>query len=61
MRPLETIVLIWNVAQLALLVMPPLSRISWIRHSATVGLAIVSAQVLAEGPRWQMLPAYGIS
>ena len=61
MRPLETTLLIWNVAQLALLVMPMPSWISWIRHSAAVGLVIVAAHVLAEGTRWQMLPAYGVS
>ena len=33
----------------------------WIRHSPAFALVIAAAQWLAEGPRWQMLPAYPLT
>jgi hypothetical protein len=32
--------------------------VRWMRHSAPVALPMAVAQVLVEGARWQMIPAY---
>jgi predicted dienelactone hydrolase len=58
MRPIETILLLTNaLAFIALSVSLPYAM-RWVRHSAPVAILIAVAQVLVEGSRWQMVPAY---
>ncbi len=39
--------------------LPPAAR--WTRYAAVIALAIAITQVVAEGQRWQMVPAYGLT
>lgn len=61
MRPLETLLLLANLLSLLVWSIPRLRAARWTRHSASVALLIAVAQVLVEGPRWQMIPAYGLT
>ncbi|HBP65030.1 MAG TPA: carboxylic ester hydrolase [Desulfosporosinus sp.] len=58
MRPIETILLLVNLMTFIALVVGLPSSVSWMRHSAPIALLIAIAQALAEGSRWQMVPAY---
>ncbi len=58
MRPLEALLSIANLLALFSLAVPLPHAARWIRHSATVAFVMAAAQVLVEGPRWQMIPAY---
>jgi hypothetical protein len=49
------------VAFLLLLVVPLPGGARWLRHAAPIGLLAMGAQVLTEGPRWQMIPAYALA
>jgi predicted dienelactone hydrolase len=35
--------------------------VPWLRHSAPIALPIAGTQVLVEGPRWQLVPAYALA
>jgi predicted dienelactone hydrolase len=35
--------------------------VRWMRHTAPAALPVAGTQALLEGPRWQMLPAYGLA
>lgn len=61
MRPLETLLLISNVLALARLAVPRYRERSWTDSIALITLLIGVIQVLAEGPRWQMIPAYALT
>ena len=58
MRPLEILLVVAELVAFLVLVvqLPPEAR--WMRHAALAPLPIAVAQVLVEGPRWQMVPAY---
>ena len=58
MRHIEIILLLANLLTFIALVIPLPSAVSWMRYSAPVTLLIAFAQLLVEGPRWQMVPAY---
>ncbi|SFD22627.1 alpha/beta hydrolase family protein [Devosia psychrophila] len=58
MRFLETALVLENLLTLILLVAPLPDGMRWLRVVAAFGLLIAVAQVLIEGPRWQMVPAY---
>ncbi len=58
MRPIETLLLLANLLTFFALVLPLPSAALWTRYSALVALLIGIMQVLIEGPRWQMVPAY---
>ena len=58
MRPIETLLLIANLLAFLVLAIPPLYSVFWTRYLMPIALLIVIAQVLVEGPRWQMVPAY---
>ena len=61
MRPIETLLLLVNLlAGLGLAVALP-RAMHWLRHCAPVALLIAGTQTVAEGPRWQMMPAYALS
>ncbi|MGI5837432.1 MAG: alpha/beta hydrolase family protein [Chloroflexota bacterium] len=58
MRPIETILAGTTLLAFLSLAIPLPINMQWIRYAAPVVLLIAIVQVLAEGPRWQMLPAY---
>ena len=61
MRPLETLLLLANLLTFLTLAVPPLRAASWARVVAPIALLLAGAQVLADGPRWQMVPAYALN
>jgi hypothetical protein len=61
MRPLEVVLIIVDVVTLLVLVVPLRDRASWLRRSALIALPAMGAQLLVEGSRWQMVPAYLLS
>src|SRR5215216_3609504 len=61
MRPLETLLALANLLAFLVLAVPLLRVVPWLRHLAPIALAIAIAQVLVEGPRWQMVPAYALA
>jgi predicted dienelactone hydrolase len=58
MRALESLLLLADLMALLVLSVPRLRAKFWMRHSPVIALVVAAAQWLAEGPRWQMLPAY---
>ena len=61
MRPFEILLLLANLLTLFLLAFPLPRAIRWMGHSPPIALLIAVAQVLLEGPRWQMVPAYALT
>src|SRR5215211_3045072 len=61
MRPLETLLSVANLLAFLVLAVPLPRVVPWMRHLAPIALAIAVAQVLVEGPRWQMVPAYALA
>ena len=62
MRPIETLLSLANLLAILVLALPlPRVVVPWLRHLAPIALAIAVAQVLVEGPRWQMVPAYALA
>jgi predicted dienelactone hydrolase len=61
MRPLEASLLATTVLALVVLTAPLPARARHLRALALVPLAVLAAQVLVEGGRWQMIPAYVLS
>jgi Platelet-activating factor acetylhydrolase, isoform II len=61
MRPLETLLSLANLLTFFVLAVPLPRVVPWMHHSAPIALAIAVAQVLVEGPRWQMVPAYALA
>ena len=61
MRPFETLLLLANLLAFAGLVLPPPRAMRWLRHSTPVALLAAGAQIVAEGPRWQLTPAYALT
>ena len=55
MRPVETLVLLANLLAFTGLVAPLPRAIGWMRHTAAVGLLVAGAQIVAKGPRWQVI------
>jgi hypothetical protein len=58
MRTLEMLLLVADLAAFGILAVPRFSNARWWRLSAIVGMVFGFAQVVVEGPRWQMVPAY---
>ena len=58
MRALELILSIVNVCALTALVAPRLRASRWLRLVAPTSTVIAVSQILIEGSRWQMVPAY---
>jgi pimeloyl-ACP methyl ester carboxylesterase len=58
MRAVEILLSIANLLALVVLASPLSSVAVWMRYWVPVALLIAIAQVLVEGPRWQMAPAY---
>lgn len=58
MRPLETLVIFTNLLAFFVLTIPLLRSLSWLRYVVPSALLVASVQIVVEGLRWQMLPAY---
>ena len=61
MRPLEILLLLINLATFFVLAVPRLRALRWMGYAAVISLLIAGMQVLAEGYRWQMIPADALS
>jgi len=61
LRPVETLLLLANLATFAMLAIPQLRSLRWPLYLALFALLVAVAQVLTEGPRWQMVPAYALT
>lgn len=58
MRPFEALLLLGVSLALIGLAVPLPRVLRWMRHTAPVGILLAIAQIVAEGTRWQMAPAY---
>jgi predicted dienelactone hydrolase len=58
MRPIETLLLIANLLTFFVLAVLPFREIRWTGYAALTALTIALGQLLVEGYRWQMIPAY---
>lgn len=61
MRPLEGLVVATTALTLLVLESQLPAHAPWLRSLTFVPLLIAAIQVLVEGPRWQMAPAYGLA
>jgi predicted dienelactone hydrolase len=61
MRPFEIPLSIANLLTFGALVIPQLRAVNWMGYLALITILIAGIQLLVEGPRWQMLPAYALS
>jgi len=61
MRPIETMLLLANLLTFFILAVPRLCAMRWTGYSVLIALLVAVAQVLVEGPRWQMVPAYAMT
>jgi predicted dienelactone hydrolase len=61
MRPGEALLSLANLLAFVALAMPLPRPTLWMRRSPPIALLIALAQMLAEGPRWQMFPAYALT
>jgi hypothetical protein len=58
MRPLEMLLVVANLITFVVFAVPRLRAIRWAGYIVFLTLAVAVVQVLVEGPRWQMVPAY---
>ncbi len=58
MRPLELSLVLVNLLTLVVWAVPRLRAVRWTGYVAFLGLLLAGAQLIVEGPRWQMVPAY---
>ncbi len=61
MRPFEILLSLTNLLTFCLLALPLPRGVSWLRDWVLIALLIVVTQVLMEGARWQMFPAYTLT
>jgi predicted dienelactone hydrolase len=61
MRLLEILLVVANLVALIVLAVPLRGRARWAPYFALLPLLVAGVQVLVEGPRWQMVPAYVLS
>ena len=61
MRTLETLLLLAELLALCVLSVPRLRALRGWRDFPAIASVVAAAQVLAEGPRWQMTPAYALA
>lgn len=61
MRPLEVLLWLANLFTFLVVSVPRLRALHWSRYSVLIGVGIAGVQVLVEGVRWQMIPAYTLS
>ena len=60
MRPLEIVLSLTNLLTCFVLAIPLPRAVFWMRYWVPIALLIAVAQVLLEGPRWQLVPAYAL-
>jgi hypothetical protein len=58
MRPLELLLVLVNLVTFGVLTVPQLHAVRWVGYVAFIAVLIAIAQMIVEGPRWQMVPAY---
>jgi predicted dienelactone hydrolase len=58
MRPVETLLLFANLLTFLVVAVPRLHAARWMGSVVLITLSLAVVQVLLEGPRWQMAPAY---
>ncbi len=61
MRPLEILLLLGELFTLVTLAVPRFRAVFGMRDADLATMVIAAAQVILEGPRWQMVPAYGLA
>jgi predicted dienelactone hydrolase len=61
MRLLEIMVSLANLLTFCILAIPRLHAIHWTGYLALITALIAGLQMLVEGPRWQMAPAYALA
>ena len=61
MRPIEIVLSLTNLLTFCVLALPLRRGIFWLRYWVLIAVLIAVVQVLMEGPRWQMFPAYALS
>jgi len=61
MRFFETLLSLVNLLAFLGLVIPRLSALHWMGYASLVALLIAITQLVMEGPRWQMIPAYTLT
>lgn len=61
MRPLEILLSLINLATFFALLVPRLRALQAVRYLPVAALVAAGAQVVLEGARWQMAPAYAVS
>ena len=61
MRFLETLLSIVNLLTFLILAIPRLQTLPWMGYASLIGLLIAVIQIVLEGPRWQMVPAYTLA
>ena len=61
MRPVEVLLSIANLLAFFVLAISLPRSLLWIRYWVAIVLLIAMVQVLVEGSRWQMFPAYAIT
>jgi predicted dienelactone hydrolase len=58
MRPVEILLVVADLLTFLVLAVPRLHATRWMRGIALITLSLAVVQILVEGPRWQMAPAY---
>jgi predicted dienelactone hydrolase len=61
MRALEILLVVADLVAFLLLVVSLRGRARWLHHAALIPLPAMGVQLLVEGPRWQLLPAYALA
>ena len=58
MRAIEMLLLLFNLFTFLVFAVPRLHAVRWMRYIVFITLTLAVVQILVEGPRWQMVPAY---
>jgi predicted dienelactone hydrolase len=61
MRPGEAVLLLADLLTLCVVAVRIPRRARWLRYAAPLALLAAVGQVLIEGPRWQLVPAYALT
>ena len=61
MRSFEILLSLSNLLIFCLLALPLPRGVLWLRYWVLIAVLIAVVQVLVEGARWQMLPAYALT
>jgi predicted dienelactone hydrolase len=61
MRPLEILLSLANLLIFCILAIPRLRTMHWMGYLALITVLAAGIQMLVEGPRWQMVPAYALT